>query len=140
MNFLLDTNVVSEWVKPRPNAGVMHWLASVDEDRVHLSVVTLAELRHGIQRLSPGARRTRLEHWLQNDLAQRFATRILPVDAILADHWGRVLAQAEAVGRPAGGMDALVAATSACFDLTLVTRNVSHFAPLGIRIINPWDL
>ena len=118
----------------------MDWLASVDEDRIHLSVVTLAELRHGIEPLSPGTRRGRLEQWLSSDLAQRFAARILPVDAVIADRWGRVLAQAEASGRAAGGMDALVAATAGYFDLTLVTRNVSHFAPLRIRILNPWAL
>ena len=104
----------------------MDWLASVDEDRIHLSVVTLAELRHGIEPLSPGTRRGRLEQWLSSDLAQRFAARILPVDAVIADRWGRVLAQAEASGRAAGGMDALVAATAGYFYLTLVTRNVSQ--------------
>lgn len=72
MSFLLDTNVVSEWTKPRPNAGLVGWLAQVDEDEVFLSVVTFAELRHGIERLAAGARRRRLDEWLRNDLPVRF--------------------------------------------------------------------
>lgn len=68
MTFLLDTNVVSEWVKPRPDPGVVAWLADVDEDRVLISVVTLAELRYGVECMSDGARRRRLDEWLQDEL------------------------------------------------------------------------
>ncbi len=89
MNFLLDTNVVSEWTKPRPNVGVVTWLAEMDEDRVFISVVTLADLRHGIERLPAGARRDRLDAWLSEDLPFRFETRVLPIDARTANTWER---------------------------------------------------
>ena len=85
MSFLLDTNVVSEWTKPRPNAGIVEWLARVEEDEVFLSVVTFAEIRHGIDRLPAGERRRRLDEWLRNDLAPRFEGRIIGVDGAIAD-------------------------------------------------------
>ena len=100
MSFLLDTNVVSEWVKPRPEPRVVAWLAAVDEDRVFISVVTLAELRHGIDRLAPGSRRARLEHWLRGELPLRFEGRVLPIDAVVADTWGEIVARRERAGRP----------------------------------------
>jgi toxin FitB len=139
VNFLLDTNVVSEWAKPRPDIGVVTWLAKADEDRVFISVVTLAELRHAIERMPAGARRERLDVWLSEQVPARFETRILPVDAEAANSWGRVMARGQVAGRPVGTMDAFIAATAECHDLTLVTRNVSDFDALGIRLINPWS-
>jgi hypothetical protein len=139
VSFLLDTNVVSEWTKPRPDAGVVTWLADADEDRVFISVVTLAELRHGIERLPAGARRARLDAWLTEQLPARFEARVLPVDAGTANVWGRVMARGQGEGRPVGTMDAFIAATAERHDLTLVTRNVSDFDALGIRLINPWS-
>ena len=137
MNFLLDTNAVSEWVKPRPNPGLIGWSESADEDRIFLSVVSLAELRYGVERMAPGRRRSRLEQWLQHELPLRFEARILPVDANVAEAWGRTVSRSEAAGRPIGAMDALLAATAETHQLTLVTRNVSHF-PLLKTVLNPW--
>ena len=139
MSFLLDTNVVSEWTKPRPDPGVVDWLANVDEDTVYLSVVTLAKLRHGIERLSPGKRRTQLDEWLRADLPLRFEQRILPVDAAVADRWGRVVARSESKGRPMHAMDALIAATSEVYSLTLVTKNSTDFSAVAKSIVNPWE-
>lgn len=138
MNFLLDTNIVSEWVKPRPDPGVVDWLEQVDEDRVFISAVTLAELRYGIERMPVGARRRRLEHWLNADLAERFEGRILPVDGVVADAWGRVVCRTEAGGRSMGAMDGFIAATAETHDLTLVTRNSSDFAFSPSSVLNPW--
>ena len=137
MNFLLDTNAVSEWVKPRPNAGVIRWMEAADEDRIFLSVVSLAELRHGVERLATGARKNRLETWLRQELPQRFEGRILFVDDQIADAWGRAIARSEAMGRPMGAMDAFLSATAEHHRMTLVTRNVSDF-PLLRAVLNPW--
>jgi predicted nucleic acid-binding protein len=139
MNFLLDTNVVSEWTKPRPDAGVAAWLANAVEDRIFISVVTLAELRHGVERLAPGARRDRLDEWLTEEVPLRFEERLLDVDAETANMWGRVMARGQAAGRPPGAMDAFIAAVVLRHDMTLVTRNVSDFEALGIRYVNPWS-
>jgi len=137
VNFLLDTNAVSEWVKPRPNPGLIAWMESADEDRVFLSVISLAELRYGAERMAAGARRSRIEEWLRDELPLRFAGRILPVDNHVAEAWGRTVSRAEAVGRPMGAMDAFLAATAELHRLTLVTRNVSDF-PLLKAVLNPW--
>lgn len=138
MSFLVDTNLVSEWTKPRPDPGVVHWLAESDEDHVFLSVITLAELRHGIERLPVGGRRKRLEEWLSDALPLRFEGRILPVDGAVADAWGRLMARRQAAGRPIGVMDAFIAATAEAHQLALVTRNARHFVGLTQPVICPW--
>jgi toxin FitB len=137
MNFLLDTNAVSEWVKPRPNPGLIGWMESADGDRIFISVVSLAGLHYGVERMAAGRRRDRLGHWLQHDLPLRFESRILPVDANVAEAWGTTVSRSEAAGHPIGAMDAFLAATAETHQLTLVTRNVSDF-PLLKAVLNPW--
>lgn len=139
MSFLLDTNVVAEWVKPRPDPGVITWLAGVDESHVFLSVLTLAELRHGVERLAEGLRRRCLGSWLQHDLPLRFEGRLLSVDPVVADCWGTLMAQREAVGQPMGVIDGLIAATARVHRLKLVTRNEADFVAAVVEIINPWS-
>ena len=139
MNFLLDTNLVSEWTKPRPNPGVVSWLADADEDRLFISVVTIAELRHGIERLAVGRRRKRLNEWIEGELLFRFDERILPIDAAAADAWGRIIAHREGLGRPIGTMDAFIAATAQVHKLTLATRNQSDFEAAVTAVVNPWS-
>jgi predicted nucleic acid-binding protein len=139
LNFLLDTNVVSEWTKPRPDPGVAAWLASVDEAHVFLSVVTLAELRHGIERMAAGMRRHRLDIWLADDITARFEDRLLLIDAETAHAWGRIMATGRAMGRPLTSMDAFLAATARRHDMTFVTRNVSDFDAVGLSLLNPWS-
>jgi hypothetical protein len=138
MNFLLDTNVISEPMKARPNAGVLAWLGEVDEDCVFLSVVTITELRYGIERLATGMRRDRLDDWLRKDLGLRFEGRILPVDLGIADACGRLVARSESLGRPIEPRDAFIAATAEVHGLTLVTRNASDFEPTLKAIVTPW--
>ena len=138
MSFLLDTDVVSEGAKPRPDPRVAAWLAEVDEDRVFISVVTIGEIRHGIERLPASRRRERLDEWLRHELPQRFEGRVLPVDTNVAHAWGTIVAERERTGRPIGTMDAFVAATADVHALTLVTRNDSDFRPSVKTILNPW--
>jgi toxin FitB len=138
MSFLLDTNAISEWVKPRPDPGLVRWMEEVDEDRIFLSVISLAELRYGIERMAVGKRRTRLEEWLTQELPLRFEGRILPVEEAIADLWGKIVGRNEAVGWPMGAMDGFLAASAEVHRLTLVTRHVSHF-PLMKQVINPWS-
>lgn len=138
MNFLLDTNVVSEWTKPRPNPGVISWLADVDEDRTFLSVVTLMEVRYGVERMPSGGRKARLNDWLESELPLRFEGRVLLIDAAISDACGRIVATSEDVGRRMETMDAFLAATAEVHSLTLVTRNVSDFQPICQGVLNPW--
>jgi predicted nucleic acid-binding protein len=138
LSFLLDTNVVSEWMKPRPNPGVVAWLAEVDEDRVFLSVVTVTELRYGIERMPAGNRRKRLDVWLEEELPLRFEGRILAIDRAVADACGNLVARSEAIGRRMEAMDAFIAATAEVHRLTLITRNTSDFESIVKDVLNPW--
>jgi toxin FitB len=139
VSYLLDTNAISEWVRPRPDPGVVRWFDEVDEDRTYLSVITLGELRKGIDRLAAGRRRDRLEQWLASELPDRFGDRVLPVDVAIASEWGRLLARAESAGTAAGGIDALIAATARVHRLQVVTRNVARFRPTGVDVLSPWS-
>ena len=138
MKYLLDTNVISEPMKARPNAGVVNWLSGLDEDEACISVVTITELRYGIERLATGKRRDILEGWLRKDLSGRFAGRILPIDVEVADACGRLVARSEGLGHPIEPRDAFIAATAEVHGLTLVTRNASDFQPTVKSILTPW--
>jgi toxin FitB len=138
VKFLVDTNVVSEWVKIRPDSGVVDWMTEVDEDRVFISVISLAELRRGIERMPNGDRRSRLEEWLREELPQRFERRVLLVDYAVAEAWGRIVARCEMAGRPISTMDGFIAATAEVHDMALVTRNVSDFEFSVKKVVNPW--
>jgi predicted nucleic acid-binding protein len=138
VSFLLDTTLISEWMKPRPNPGVVAWLADVDEDRTFLSVITLTEIRYGIERIAASNRRQRLEDWLQDELPLRFEGRLLSINPNIADTCGKFVARSEAAGRRMEVMDAFIAATAAMHRLTLVTRNASHFHLLVRNVLNPW--
>lgn len=138
MNYLLDTTVVWEWIKPRPDDGVVRWLHEIDEDRTYLSVLTIGEVSTGVERLAEGSRRNRLRRWLAEDLPERFTERLLPVDVAVADRWGRVLASCDVAGTPVGGTDALIAVTGLVHRLCVVTRNIAHFQPTGVDVVSPW--
>jgi predicted nucleic acid-binding protein len=135
---LLDTNILSEWVKPKPDAGAVAWLAQADEDRVFISALTLMELRYGVERLKPGTRRRQLEGWLEHELPSRFESRILAIDAAVADACGRIIARRESQARPIGLADALIAGTAKVFGLVLVTNNTANFDATIEGLLNPF--
>ncbi|HXY52589.1 MAG TPA: type II toxin-antitoxin system VapC family toxin [Terriglobales bacterium] len=138
--FLLDTNCISEVVRPKPEARVLEWLDAVDESLLYLSVLTLGEIRKGLAGLPQSKRRTQLETWLEIELQARFSGRILPVDAAVADRWGLLAAEAKRKGKAFATIDALLAATALHFSLTLVSRNVGDFAHTAVPILNPWKV
>jgi len=135
--FLLDTNLISELVRPRPNSGVIDWITITDESILHISVLTLGEIRKGIA-LVAGRRRVSLESWLEHELASRFSGRILPIDQSIADRWGRISAAARSRGTPLPVVDGLLAATALHFNLTVVSRDTSCAAVAGLDFFNPW--
>jgi predicted nucleic acid-binding protein len=137
--YLLDTNVLSELIKPEPDVNLLHWVDQTGEAVMFLSVLTLGEIRNGIARLRPGSRRKLLESWLQVDLRSRFENRILAVDEAVADRWGAISAVAAAKGKPVPVIDGLIAATAMHHDLQLVTRNTSDVAGTGVPVLNPWS-
>ena len=133
--FLLDTNVISETRKPRPNDGLAAWVKAVQTEALFLSVMTLGEIRKGIERLRArdDQTATQIESWL-TDLAHAFGPRLLSVDQDIADSWGRIAAEAGY-----DHLDTILAATARVHGLTLVTRNTRHVDGLGIRVLNPFS-
>jgi hypothetical protein len=138
MRLLLDTNVLSEVTKPRPDEDVLMWLHGLDEDRTFISIVSIAEIRRGVALMDAGRRRDALDEWLTYDLPQRFENRIIPVEGPVALAWGDLMALAKRSGRGLASMDGLIAATAVAHQLTLATRNTKDFEGFGIDIIDPW--
>ena len=137
--FLLDTNIISELVKPRPEASVTRWIEGTDESLLYLSVLTLGEIRRGIAALSQSRRRATLEAWLDKDLHARFEGRILIVDQEVADRWGLLTAAARKSGIVLPVIDGLLAATALEHNLTLVTRDTGQIPSIGVAVFNPWQ-
>jgi predicted nucleic acid-binding protein len=138
--YLLDTNVISEYSRVGPpDSRVKTWIDAQDEDALHLSVLTLGEIRKGTTLLPPSNKRAQLEKWLENDLPGRFANRLLPINGEIAEIWGAMAGQAQLKGITLAIIDGLVAATARRHDLTVVTRNVKDFSVCGIPIANPWE-
>ena len=134
--FLLDTNVISELVKPKPEARVAGWIRATEESLLYLSVLTLGEIRKGVDRIPDATRKIKLEAWLSGELVLRFTGRILAVDQSVADRWGQIAALAK---RPLPVIDGLLAATAIEHNLTLVTRNAKDVADTGASVFNPWN-
>jgi predicted nucleic acid-binding protein len=137
--FLLDTNVISELIKVKPEPKVTAWIEATEESLLHLSVLTLGEIHEGIAALPQGLRRAALEAWLETDLRWRFANRMLEIDAGVADRWGVISAEAQAKQMPVPVIDGLLAATALHHNLTLVTRNAEDVAGSGVAVFNPWE-
>lgn len=133
--FLLDTCVVSEGPKLKPNEGVARWMAAQDTPTLYISAVTAGELRYGVDRLPPGRESNRLHLWLEETLQKGFAGRILAFDHVIAALWGNLRA-----GYPNAEIaNSQIAATAMVRGLTLVTRNVKDFKFEGLVVVNPWE-
>jgi len=137
--FLLDTNIISELVKPKPEANVTEWVENTDESLLYLSVLTLGEIRRGIAALPQSRRRATLEAWLDKDLRARFEGRILVIDQEVADRWGFLTAAARNSGIVLPVIDGLLAATALEHNLTLVTRDTGQIPSMGVAVFNPWE-
>lgn len=136
MSYLLDTNVISELIRSKPNNNVIHWFNSVPSEALHISVLTLGEIRKGVEQIKETVRKEKLRLWLENDLPQWFQKSILPIDIYVADRWGRLQVEMK---QKLPIIDSLLAATALHFDLRLVTRNIQDFAYPNLTVINPWD-
>lgn len=139
MRYLLDTSVLSEPVRPKPDAGVKRWFAEHEDASLYVSVLTLGEIHKGIVRLADQARRDALQNWLDSELTRRFHGRLLTVDADVAAEWGRMAGRAASQGSALPVIDGLLAATAAVHHLTVVTRNVRDFERCGVAVYNPWS-
>jgi predicted nucleic acid-binding protein len=138
VSWLLDTCVVSELVRSRPKASVISWIREREEDELFLSVITIGELEKGIAKLAESTKRITLEQWVRRELADRFRSRLLVIDAGVAARWGAIVGTSEAHGQPLPVIDSLIAATSLQHDLIVVTRNTDDLERCGARCFNPW--
>lgn len=135
MSYLLDTNIVSETIRRTPHKAALAWLDQIPGESLFVSVLTLGEIRKGVEAVADRKRRDKLRLWLDHELPRWFEGRVLPVDLGVADRWGRLLAE---VGRSVPTIDSLLAATALHHDLALVTRNARDFDYPGLEVINPF--
>lgn len=137
MNYLIDTNVISEAFHTKPDQNVQKWFHKIPNHALFLSVLTIGEIRKGIEKASDIKRKQKLVLWLENDISHLFHNRILSITFEIADRWGRLQHQ---VKRPLPAIDSLLAATALHHDMALVTRNIKDFSDCpGLEIINPWE-
>jgi len=137
---VLDTNVVSEPLRPQPEPSVLHWLDAQEPQTLYLTTVNLAELLAGIEVLPMGRRRTKLEKAFNERLMPLFAGRILAFDERAARSFARINAGAQAIGNPISFADAAIAAVAAAHGFLLATRNVRDFRGTGVNMLNPWEV
>lgn len=141
MNYLLDTCLISEYTRREPSLKVIHWVDELDESDLFLSVITIGEIKKGIERLPAGSgRKQDLALWLNNGLLERFSGRIYPLTVEILLRWGALYAGLEASGQSVSTLDSLIAATALFHHAILVTRNKDHFRSTGVEIVNPWKL
>lgn len=138
MTYLLDTNVISELVKPTPHPTVVAWAIATSPLQQYLSVLTLGELEKGITLMSVGARQAALLRWAHIDVPRQFLHRVLPLDEDVAKVWGRLSAAGQASGRVLPVIDGLLLATAMVAGVTLATRNVADVANRGTPVFDPW--
>ncbi len=138
MSFLIDTNVISEAVRPRPNQAVLNWIAGQEKSRLNISAVTVGEVRRGIERLQSGTKKAHLQNWLE-ELRFKFSGRILPLTEETFSIWGKMFVGFETRGLVRPVLDSLMEATALEHDLILVTRNVKNFQDSSVTILNPWE-
>ncbi|MDA8158599.1 MAG: type II toxin-antitoxin system VapC family toxin [Deltaproteobacteria bacterium] len=138
MAYLLDTCVISEIAKPKPNKDVILWLTENDEDNFYLSVLTFGELYKGVSKLRDSKKKELLYDWVENELKNRFKNKILDIDFVIAEIWGNIEGKAESNGIVLPSIDALIASTGIAYDLTVVTRNTSDMERTGVKLLNPW--
>lgn len=138
MNYLLDTCVISEFIKAKPDAAVLRWIAEMHEQSLYLSAITVAEIQRGIAKLPKSKRKNELTTWFMDVLAQ-FDGRILSFDGKAALFWGNQLAKLEQAGRKMPAIDAFIASIAASQQMRLVTRNSADFKYFPIETVNPWS-
>jgi len=139
VNYLLDTCVISELAKSKPNPNVVEWVVGQDASRCYVSSITLGEIQKGISKLQDSTRKIDLQAWLDRDLRERFVGKTIAISANEALQWGAMVASAEAEGKSMPVVDSLLAATALFHGMTLVTRNTRDMQASGVKLLNPWE-
>lgn len=140
MKYLLDTNIISELVSKKPNEEVLKFLSSLDDNSVYLSVITIGEIKSGIENLQNITKKENLTKWLENDLLKKFENKIINIDVDIMITWGKINHNLKNIGKPLPIMDSLIASTCISKNCILITRNEKDFQNLELTIINPFSL
>jgi predicted nucleic acid-binding protein len=137
MRYLLDTNIISDIVKPTPSESLLAWMGEQDDDDLFIASLTVAEIRRGVLEKPAGKRRDQLEVWFSGPEGPRalFAGRVLPFDEKAGLIWARLMADGKTLGRPRSALDTIIAAVAEANGCIVVTDNEKNFA--GIEVINP---
>lgn len=135
MSYLIDTNALSETIKPTPDKSVIDWFQSVPSESLYMSVLTIGEIRKGVEKLPAGKKKEKILAWLDHTLLKWFEDRILPIDFDVAEKWGYILGNSK---EKLPAIDSLIAATALTHNLKVVTRNVDDYRIPGVEVINPW--
>jgi predicted nucleic acid-binding protein len=136
---LLDTNVLSELMKPAPAEGVMRWMAAQPATSLYTTSITQAEILHGVMLLPPGRRRNAIEAAAETMFSEDFGGRILPFGSDAAHPYARIATERRRAGRPISHFDAQIAAIARSAGAAIATRNVTDYYDCGVKVINPWD-
>ena len=136
---VLDTNVLSELMRPQPNPQVMDWANGLDPQAIAMTAMNEAEIRYGIARLPAGQRRQALEQCWQELMASLFGGQALPFSGEAAHWYGELVSRRERLARPITTADAVIAATTLAHSAQLATRNTADFEAIGLELINPWN-
>jgi len=139
MRYLLDTCVISEALKAKPNKNVISWMRSVSEDELFISVLTFGEIEKGIEKAMDLKKKRRLQLWVEQDLKERFKNRIFDIDMVVATKWGIIQGKSEREGRSMPAIDGLIAITGLVNDCIIATRNVSDMQQSTAELFNPWE-
>jgi predicted nucleic acid-binding protein len=139
MNYLLDTCVLSELLKRRPERSVTEWISSVPEYNLFLSILTLGEIYKGIAKLYPGEKKEKLVEWVEHDLKTRFEGRVVNLNEEILKIWGDITGEAERHGKKWPVLDSLLASTALANQMVFVTRNTHHVEELGVKVLDPWE-
>jgi predicted nucleic acid-binding protein len=137
MAYLIDTNVICETIKSTPNANVVKWFNSIANEDLYISVLTLGEIRKGLEKINDLDKKRKICLWLEQDLVSWFGERILSINLDVANKWG-ILCTETIKSTPV--IDSLIASTALQFDLILVTRNTKDFCYQGLELINPFEI
>jgi toxin FitB len=138
MKYVLDTNVISEAINKQPNPQVMNWLRGMDAQELYLSVVTIGEIKKGVEKLPESHRKETIKDWFEHELLLKFDGQILGLDLPVILVWGELVGSLEQKGRKLPALDSLIAATVKYYGYTLVTRNEKDFEGIDITILNPF--
>lgn len=139
MNYLLDTCVISELIKPKPSSKVIKWLRACQDENLFLSSLTIGEIQKGISKLPNSRKRNKLQDWIDSELLPRFDKRILGIDINVAQKWGEIQAISEMAGTKMPVIDSLIASIGIVHDMTIVTRDTGGMRKSGVRLFNPWE-